>query len=152
MWSEAVFLDSTYVVLNAGNWEIIGVRCRKTHTFHLSNIIHPSTVKLASPRAKEFIGYGGLLIGLMLSIIRDASERALRLQKCASKGEFPDRWTRPYDHPVKPSSADNDLCLQRQKVTFVSLVLYNVETVNSWTTEAPRVIRGGPSAERSKEY
>lgn len=53
------------MVISTGNCELIGVRCRKTQTLYLSDLIIPSA----------YDTYGKLRLGLFLSGLADSMER-----------------------------------------------------------------------------
>ncbi|KAF4611313.1 hypothetical protein D9613_007196 [Agrocybe pediades] len=64
IWYRAVTEDSTFIVMNCGTHERIGVRHRSSQTLYLSDIIDPR---------RE--GYGRIHTGLALAILKDAIER-----------------------------------------------------------------------------
>ena len=73
MWAEAVKNDCTFLVIHSGVYEIIGVRCRKTQTLYLSDLIHPWERNGGG-------SYGQLHVGLFIAILRDAMGRACHVQ------------------------------------------------------------------------
>lgn len=67
-WARSVEHDTTYIVFYCGNFERIGFRHRKSQTLFLSDLIHV-------PQCKN-PAYGKIHIGLYLSIMQDAIDRA----------------------------------------------------------------------------
>jgi hypothetical protein len=65
VWTQAVTSDNTFMCLNSGNIEYIGIRHRGTQTLYLS----PPIKRLS------IAGYGWLQTGLYLAIIEDAIAR-----------------------------------------------------------------------------
>ncbi|KAH9487272.1 hypothetical protein JR316_0001342 [Psilocybe cubensis] len=66
-WSQAAIHDTTFLVLNCGRYERIGIRHRASRTLYLSGLI--DTVNSIDPR------YRKLHIGLYIAIFQDALER-----------------------------------------------------------------------------
>lgn len=82
--------DATFVVINAGNFEIIGKRERITQTLYISDVIDVSSCE-----------YGKLHTGLFIAALRDARDRAAQLRRCTI---LPESWTVDFD-TRKPTSA-----------------------------------------------
>ncbi|KNZ75775.1 hypothetical protein J132_01620 [Termitomyces sp. J132] len=79
-WTEALVHDCTFLVINAGNVEVIGMRDRLTQTLYLSDVV--------------FVGdpsypYFQLHTGLYVSALRDAQDRA---EAIVLRKEIPDTW------------------------------------------------------------
>ncbi|KIM42901.1 hypothetical protein M413DRAFT_125394 [Hebeloma cylindrosporum] len=66
-WAKAVVNDSTFMTLNCGRYERIGIRHRASQTLYLSALIDP--VNIQDPH------YGKLHIGLHMAIVQDVLER-----------------------------------------------------------------------------
>ncbi|KAJ6481945.1 hypothetical protein C8R45DRAFT_1076074 [Mycena sanguinolenta] len=66
IWAEAVRIDSTFVIIYAGAYELIGIRNRAKQTLYLSGVIRPAV----DP------GYFGIETGLYMAIFREATDRA----------------------------------------------------------------------------
>jgi hypothetical protein len=81
-WAEAVNHDTTFVVINAGNIEIIGKRNRATRTLYVSDVIDVTACD-----------YGKLHTGLYIAAIRDAQDRTARLRR---SNPAPESWTVDY--------------------------------------------------------
>lgn len=81
-WAEAVHGDTTFIVMQSGNLELIGVRHRATQTLYMAPLrqIHVD---------KQYTGpsYGKLHTGLYIAALRDAINRALQVVDC--QGLFP---------------------------------------------------------------
>ncbi|GLB43210.1 hypothetical protein LshimejAT787_1301110 [Lyophyllum shimeji] len=86
-WSEAVRHDATFIVIDAGNLEIICIRDRKNQTLYVSNVIDTSGAD---------VQYGKLHTGLYIAAIRDAEDRA-RLLKVST----PATWVMKFGIPVE---------------------------------------------------
>ena len=87
--------DSTYAVLHAGKYELLFFRNRRNQTLHISDIIEPHDIGQEVPDGP---GYYQIHIGLYISAIRDAIDRARQLKDFGGdEGTLPDSWTRPYD-------------------------------------------------------
>jgi hypothetical protein len=80
-WAQAVRVDSTILILHSGNYEVIGIRHRKTQTLYVSDIIEPP--KCNNPT------YGRLQVGIYISAIQDAMDRARQMEE--SEMQQPDR-------------------------------------------------------------
>ncbi|KAG6916559.1 hypothetical protein DXG01_006385 [Tephrocybe rancida] len=65
-WSEAVRHDATFIVIHAGNTEIICVRNRLTQTLYVSDIIN----------IEDCENYLQIHTGLIIAAVRDAEDRA----------------------------------------------------------------------------
>ncbi|KAF9038444.1 hypothetical protein BJ165DRAFT_1614018 [Panaeolus papilionaceus] len=63
-WSRAVENDATFIVLNCGSKERIGIRDRSSNTLFLSDVIDPFLP-----------GYGAIHIGLHAAIVKDVLSR-----------------------------------------------------------------------------
>lgn len=87
--------DSTYSVLHAGKYELLFFRDRRNQTLHISDVFEPHSVGQETPGGP---GYYQIHIGLYISAIRDAINRARLLRDFGGDAEtLPDMWTRPYD-------------------------------------------------------
>ncbi|KDR68735.1 hypothetical protein GALMADRAFT_1026246 [Galerina marginata CBS 339.88] len=67
LWTRAVENDATFIVINCGTLERIGIRHRQSQTLYLSGLIDP--VHCKDPH------YRKVQIGLFLSIVQDALDR-----------------------------------------------------------------------------
>ncbi|KAG6877266.1 hypothetical protein C0992_010400 [Termitomyces sp. T32_za158] len=79
-WTEALVHDCTFLVINAGNVEIIGMRDRLTQTLYLSDVFLVNDSRYP---------YFQLHTGLYVSAIRDAQDRA---ESIVLRKEIPDTW------------------------------------------------------------
>ncbi|KAG5724598.1 hypothetical protein E4T56_gene4006 [Termitomyces sp. T112] len=79
-WAEAVANDVTFLVIQAGNTEIIGIRDRISQTLFISDILEISSREHP---------YRKLHTGLYIAAIRDAEDRA----RSISMGNVPETWT-----------------------------------------------------------
>ncbi|KAG6887268.1 hypothetical protein C0992_013063 [Termitomyces sp. T32_za158] len=79
-WTEALVHDCTFLVINAGNVEIIGMRDRLTQTLYLSDVFLVNDTVYP---------YFQLHTGLYVSAIRDAQDRA---ESIVLRKEIPDTW------------------------------------------------------------
>lgn len=70
-WSEAVRHDATFIVIHAGNLEVICIRDRTNQTLYVSDLIDTTG---------SGVEYGKLHTGLYIAAIRDAVERARLLK------------------------------------------------------------------------
>jgi hypothetical protein len=84
VWTEAVHEDATFVVINSGTYEIIGIRDRATQTLYITGVIMTTA---------STCNYGKLHTGLFIAAIRDARGRSLRLR---NSSPYPDSWTASY--------------------------------------------------------
>ncbi|KIM42908.1 hypothetical protein M413DRAFT_125547 [Hebeloma cylindrosporum] len=66
-WAKAVLFDTTFIILNCGRYERIGIRHRASQTLYLSGLVDP--VNTQDPR------YRKLHVALNLAIVRDVLER-----------------------------------------------------------------------------
>ncbi|KIM42894.1 hypothetical protein M413DRAFT_125311 [Hebeloma cylindrosporum] len=66
-WANAVLFDTTFIILNCGRYERIGIRHRASQTLYLSGLVDP--VNTQDPR------YRKLHVALNLAIARDVLER-----------------------------------------------------------------------------
>ncbi|KAK0231425.1 hypothetical protein IW262DRAFT_1454438 [Armillaria fumosa] len=73
VWAEAVNVDATFIVLNAGNQEFIGIRDRNLRRLYLSPLID-----LNDPSSLP-AGYFKIHTGLQIAAVLDAIQRAKRL-------------------------------------------------------------------------
>ncbi|KAK0231420.1 hypothetical protein IW262DRAFT_481743 [Armillaria fumosa] len=89
VWAEAVNVDATFVVLNAGNREFIGIRDRKLQRLYLSPLID-----LDDPSSLP-AGYFKIHAGLQIAAVLDAIERAKRLDGLS---RLPVLYAFEYDH------------------------------------------------------
>ncbi|KAF9455551.1 hypothetical protein BDZ94DRAFT_662327 [Collybia nuda] len=96
-WSEAVQDDVTFVVINSGNFEIIGIRNRKQQTLFLSDVIKV-----------DDCDYGRLHTGLYIAILRDALNRTLQLRP----PNIPASWTRSYNQQAVTKMSNDDIMNQ----------------------------------------
>ncbi|CAA7267694.1 unnamed protein product [Cyclocybe aegerita] len=76
VWAEAVMNDATFLVIQAGNWEFIGVRARETQTLYLSSLI-PVPGEISPP-------YNKVQLGLYIAAFADAIQRARKLDEILS--------------------------------------------------------------------
>jgi hypothetical protein len=90
VWAEAVLQDSTFVIVQCGNYEMICYRFRQQNKLYISDIIEVSEK-----------GYGKLQIGLFLAIYRDALDRAWQISNAESANSFPTSWIRDFSQPKK---------------------------------------------------
>ncbi|KAK0498160.1 hypothetical protein EDD18DRAFT_1350781 [Armillaria luteobubalina] len=91
VWAEAVNVDATFMVLNAGSREFIGVRDRKLQRLYLSPLIDlddPSTLST---------GYFKIHTGLQIAALHDVIQRAKRLQQLEALSRAPRLHTFDYD-------------------------------------------------------
>lgn len=79
-WAEAVANDVTFLVIQAGNTEIICMRDRVNQTLFISDILEISS---------RDHPYRKLHTGLYIAAIRDAEDRA----RSISMGKAPETWT-----------------------------------------------------------
>ncbi|KAG6875578.1 hypothetical protein C0992_003239 [Termitomyces sp. T32_za158] len=79
-WTEALVHDCTFLVISAGNVEVIGMRDRLAQTLYLSDVF-----LVDDPRYPYF----QLHTGLYVSAIRDAQDRA---ESIVLRKEIPDTW------------------------------------------------------------
>jgi hypothetical protein len=100
-WTEAVNEDATFVVINSGTYEIIGIRHRAKQTLYITGVITTTA---------STCNYGKLHTGLFIAAIRDARERSLRLR---ISSPHPDSWTvnYPLKKPRNISMVRIPLCL-----------------------------------------
>ncbi len=70
VWAEAVNVDATFMVLNAGSREFIGIRDRKSQRLYLSPLID-----LDDP-SSLLAGYFKVHAGVQIATILDAIQRA----------------------------------------------------------------------------
>jgi hypothetical protein len=92
--------DVTYIVINAGNFEIIGKRERATQTLYISNVIEVAECD-----------YGKLHTGLYIAAIRDARDRAAQLRS----NPLPRSWT--FDYSNKKS---NSVAVAKMARSFIA--------------------------------
>lgn len=85
VWAESVLQDSTFIILQCGNHEMICYRSRQENRLYISDIIEVSRT-----------GYGKLQIGLFLAIYRDALDRALQISEAELANTLPASWIRVY--------------------------------------------------------
>jgi hypothetical protein len=109
-WTEAVNDDTTFIIINAGNIEIIGKRERTTQTLYISNVIDVTACD-----------YGKLHTGLFIAAIRDAHDRTTQLRRSIPP---PESWTIDYC-PRKPNNA--------AAVKMVSCLAHSRPSINDWT-------------------
>ena len=86
--------DATYAVLHAGNYELLFFRNRASQTLYISDVVEPHSVGQGTAGGP---GYYQIHIGLYISAIRDATNRARQLEDFGGGDVLPDMWTRPYD-------------------------------------------------------
>ncbi|KAG6835551.1 hypothetical protein H0H93_000265 [Arthromyces matolae] len=90
-WASAVRYDATFIIIHAGNSEIIAIRDRQTQTFYLSDVIRVDTCE----------NYLQMHVGIFLAAIRDAEDRAgVR----SSQQEHPPTW-----NPLGKDNCELDL-------------------------------------------
>ena len=85
--------DATFLVLNAGSYEIIFYRNRAERTLYLGFIDTATTPSRASEP-----GYFQVHIGLYIASIRDAIDRATQMRACENSKSFPLSWTAYVGH------------------------------------------------------
>jgi hypothetical protein len=110
-WAEAVNHDTTFVVINAGNIEIIGKRDRATQTLYVSNVIDVTACD-----------YGKLHTGLYIAAIRDAHDRTARL-RCSNPR--PESWT--FNSSNKKSNTGSVEMMVR------NFVVHSWPSIDDWT-------------------
>ncbi|PBL01837.1 hypothetical protein ARMGADRAFT_230809 [Armillaria gallica] len=91
VWAEAVNVDATFMVLNAGSREFIGIRDRKLQRLYLSPLID-----LDDPRSLP-AGYFKIHTGLQIAALHDVIQRAKRLQQLEALSQPPKLHTFEYD-------------------------------------------------------
>ncbi|KIM42889.1 hypothetical protein M413DRAFT_444516, partial [Hebeloma cylindrosporum] len=91
-WAKAALNDSTFIILNCGRYERIGIRHRASQTLYLSALIDP--VNIQDPH------YGKLHIGLHMAIVQDVLER----YELANSSEKNTGKKRPADDTEVPAS------------------------------------------------
>ncbi len=91
MWAEAVNVDATFMVLNAGSREFIGIRDRRLQRLYLSPLID-----LDDPHSLP-AGYFKIHTGLLIAALRDAIQRAKRLKQLMTLSQLPKLYTFKYD-------------------------------------------------------
>ena len=105
-WTEAVNDDATFVVINAGNLEIIGKRDRATQSLYISNVIDVTACD-----------YGKLHTGLYIAAIRDARNRTTQLRHCNPR---PGNWGIDYS-TRKPNNISREKTV-RKSIQFLPVV------------------------------
>ncbi|PPQ64234.1 hypothetical protein CVT24_008610 [Panaeolus cyanescens] len=106
-WSRAVEHDATFILLNCGNSERIGIRDRSSNTLFLSDIIDPFA-----------LGYGSIHIGLHTAIISDALKRPPPFRETAHIARSvidPPEHRIPF---VSPPVADDEIQARTDPDTF----------------------------------
>ncbi|KAK0498169.1 hypothetical protein EDD18DRAFT_79528 [Armillaria luteobubalina] len=91
VWAEAVNVDATFMVLNAGRREFIGIRDRKLQRLYLSPLID-----LDDPCSLP-AGYFKIHTGLQIAALRDVIRRAKRLKELETLSQLPKLYTFKYD-------------------------------------------------------
>ncbi|PBL01857.1 hypothetical protein ARMGADRAFT_1071355 [Armillaria gallica] len=91
VWAEAVNVDATFMILNAGSREFIGIRDRKLQRLYLSPLID-----LDDPRSLP-AGYFKIHTGLQIAALHDVIQRAKRLQQLKTFSQLPRLHTFKYD-------------------------------------------------------
>lgn len=87
--------DATYSAIHAGNYELLFFRNRQTQTLYISDVIEPHNIGQGTSGGP---GYYQIHVGLYVSAIRDAINRARQLNDFGGDtSRLPDTWTRPYD-------------------------------------------------------
>lgn len=89
IWAEAVNIDATFMVLNAGSREFIGIRDRQLQRLYLSPLID-----LDNPGSLP-AGYFEIHTGLRIAALHDVIQRAKRLKALS---RLPELYTFKYDH------------------------------------------------------
>ncbi len=97
MWAEAVNVDATFMVLNAGSREFIGIRDRKLQRLYLSPLIDLGDPRSLPPAS----GYFKIHTGLQIAALHDVIQRAKRLQQLEALSQAPKLHTFKYDR-VEP--------------------------------------------------
>ncbi|KAK0490413.1 hypothetical protein IW261DRAFT_1601273 [Armillaria novae-zelandiae] len=91
VWAEAVNVDATFVVLNAGRREFIGIRDRKLQRLYLSPLID-----LDDPSSLP-AGYFKIHTGLHIAALHDVIQRAKRLKQLTTFSQLPRLHSFKYD-------------------------------------------------------
>ncbi|KAK0452002.1 uncharacterized protein EV420DRAFT_702442 [Desarmillaria tabescens] len=91
IWAEAVNIDATFMVLNCGSLEYIGIRDRKLQRLYLSPLLD-----LGNP-APDSPGYFKIHTGLNIVAISDAIKRAEKLKALKAIRRLPKLYTFKYD-------------------------------------------------------
>ncbi|SJL01284.1 uncharacterized protein ARMOST_04602 [Armillaria ostoyae] len=91
VWAEAVNVDATFMVLNAGSREFIGIRDRKLQRLYLSPLID-----LDDPHSLP-AGYFKIHAGLQIAALHDAIQRAKRLKQLKTLSQLPKLHTFEYE-------------------------------------------------------
>ncbi|KAK0205958.1 hypothetical protein DFS33DRAFT_1381055 [Desarmillaria ectypa] len=91
IWAEAVNIDATFMVLNCGNLEYIGIRDRKLQRLYLSPLLDLGNPLPDSP------GYFKIHTGLNIVALLDAIKRA---EKLKAMRQLPELYTFKYDRSV----------------------------------------------------
>ncbi|KAK0231417.1 hypothetical protein IW262DRAFT_1478622, partial [Armillaria fumosa] len=91
VWAEAVNVDATFMVLNAGRREFIGIRDRKLQRLYLSPLID-----LDDPCSLP-AGYFKIHTGLQIAALQDVIQRAKRLEELETLSQLPKLYTFKYD-------------------------------------------------------
>ncbi|KAK0498139.1 hypothetical protein EDD18DRAFT_78603 [Armillaria luteobubalina] len=88
IWAEAVNIDATFIVLNCGSLEYIGIRDRKLQRLYLSKLLDLDDPDPSKP------GYFKIHTGLNIVALLDAIKRA---EKLKAMQELPELYTFEYD-------------------------------------------------------
>ncbi|PBK65683.1 hypothetical protein ARMSODRAFT_1087307, partial [Armillaria solidipes] len=104
IWAEAVNIDATFIVLNCGSLEYIGIRDRKLQRLYLSKLLDLDNPDPSKP------GYFKIHAGLNIVALLDAIKRA---EKLKAMQQLPELHTFNYDRsepdkdkvPKTPKSA-----------------------------------------------
>ena len=112
MWFQAVKNDTTYVIINAGNSEYIGIRERETQTLFLSELLYPA--KETEPTQVK------LLTAILMAGYYDTLNRAKQLEKMACSNRLPDLHTFNYDRDSHEYPESQPAPTERQKKEEIS--------------------------------
>ncbi|KAF5386094.1 hypothetical protein D9615_002182 [Tricholomella constricta] len=116
-WTQAVLHDATFLVINAGNIEIIGIRDRQNQTLYVSDAI-------GVPNCKN---YGQIHTGLYIAAVLDAGDRALQLRR-----------SKPESWDVESGiDAEKILDLTRCDKKTALKVLWTQATTRAWLKVSP---------------
>ncbi|KAF9487643.1 hypothetical protein BDN71DRAFT_1594400 [Pleurotus eryngii] len=112
VYAEAVAQDATFLVIQCGNREIIGVRNRKHQTLHLSGV-H----EFAATTGPSYVQ---VHVGLYLATILDAVERASGLEKLTKvPATWDDDWNKSAMRKSRQLSPETLLALAHKLPTVI---------------------------------
>jgi len=111
------------MVINAGLYEVIGLRHRARQTLYLSDIIEVP---------KSALAYGKLHTGLYLAALKDALDRARQLKKVMiSESRYNYLYSRKYPHDKTEYNYEDprDMSSQRREESLVAREQADIFTV-----------------------